>query len=360
MDIHKSTYVIAEAGVNHNGSLELALKLVEEASRAGANAVKFQSFRADKIVVPDARKAEYQHAAGVEESQYDMLKKLELSYEQHVEIIKCCKALNIEFLSTPFDLDSLNLLANDCNLPLIKLPSGEITNGPLLLEAARSGVDIILSTGMSTLGEIEEALAVLAFGFLHPETIPSDDLLLQAYASMEGQALLRGHVSLLHCTTEYPCPYDEVNLNVMDTLREAFGLRVGYSDHTEGIAVPVAAVAKGAVIIEKHFTLDRSLPGPDHKASLEPEELKQMIVSIRQIEQAMGIYRKFPTRSEMKNRSVVRKSIIAMKDIDENARFGDNNIDIKRPGDGMSPMKYWSLLGQPSTRSYKKNDFIGQ
>ncbi|MEI7818137.1 MAG: N-acetylneuraminate synthase, partial [Desulfuromonadales bacterium] len=279
MHVHH-TYIIAEAGVNHNGSLALAKKLVEVAADAGADAVKFQTFKADSLVSRLAPKAEYQSkATGADESQYEMIRKLELDEQAHEMLIEHCTVCGIQFLSTPFDLESVDLLAGRFDLSCIKIPSGDITNGPLLLKIAHTGKPVILSTGMSTLGEIEEALGVLAFGYLGVGE-PSPAVFRLAYCSIQGQELLLEKVTLLHCTTEYPAPVEEVNLNTLDTLRSAFGLPVGYSDHTEGITVPIAAVARGAVIIEKHFTLDRTLPGPDHKASLEPTELKQMVTAI--------------------------------------------------------------------------------
>lgn len=357
MQVHH-TYIIAEAGVNHNGSIGMAKKMVKVAADAGADAVKFQTFKADKLVSRLAPKAEYQtRATDVAESQFEMIQKLELDDQSHETLIDYCRTCNIEFLSTPFDLESVDLLAGRFDLPFIKIPSGDITNAPLLLRVAQTGKPVILSTGMCTLGEIEDALGVLAFGYLGAGG-PSIASFRDAFCSAHGQEALQHHVTLLHCTTEYPAPFDEVNLKVMDTLAAAFGLPVGYSDHTEGLAVPIAAVARGAVIIEKHFTLDRSLPGPDHKASLEPAELKQLVAEIRIIEQALGTGRKHPAQSERKNMAVARKSLVAECPIMIGEPFAAENITIKRPGDGLSPMHYWELLGQRAGKNYGVDEVI--
>lgn len=357
--VNGSTYIIAEAGVNHNGSLEMALELVDQAAMAGANAIKFQTFKAEQLVVPNAEKAAYQKKMdGHEETQFEMLARLQLDENAHLKIRDHCQKRGIDFLSTPFDLESLTFLTQVMRLPRLKLSSGDITNGPLLLQAARSGTDLILSTGMSTLGEVEDALAVIAFGYVGGDQRPNAEAIKAAYFSEIGQQALKKHVTLMHCTTEYPCPFDEVNLRVMDTLYASFGLSIGYSDHTTGIAVAIAAVARGATVIEKHFTLDRSLPGPDHSSSLEPDELKEMVKSIRQIEKALGSPRKYPTPSELKNLPLVRKSIVAAEKIGEGCRFNEHNLAIKRPGTGLSPMKYWELLGRTSHKSYNKDELI--
>ncbi|MDD4593210.1 MAG: N-acetylneuraminate synthase [Parabacteroides sp.] len=354
-----NTFIIAEAGVNHNGSLDMALKLIDVAADAGADAVKFQTFKADKVVSRFAPKAEYQtRNTGVVDSQLEMVKKLELNEEQHMVLVEHCRKRGIEFMSTPFDLDSVNFLANVIKVSRLKIPSGEITNGLILLKFAQTGKPLILSTGMSTLDEVELALGVLAFGFINSGEKPSRGAFKEAYSSNEGQAFLKEKVSLLHCTTEYPAPFDEVNLKAMDTLKEKFALSVGYSDHTMGIAVPIAAVARGALIIEKHFTLDRNLPGPDHKASLEPGELKQMVSSIRQIELALGNGVKQPTASEIKNMVVARKSLVATRDIKSGEMFTEANLDVKRPGTGRSPFEYWGLLGKTAKKEYKADEVI--
>lgn len=352
-------FIIAEAGVNHNGSLDMALKLIDVAADAGADAVKFQTFKADKVVSRFAPKAEYQtRNTGAVDSQLEMVKKLELNEEQHIVLVEHCRKRGIEFMSTPFDLDSVDFLANIINVSRLKIPSGEITNGLILLKFAQTGKSLILSTGMSTLDEVELALGVLAFGFINSGEKPSMGAFTEAYSSNEGQSFLKDKVSLLHCTTEYPAPFDEVNLKAMDTLRDKFALPVGYSDHTMGIAVPIAAVARGAVIIEKHFTLERNLPGPDHKASLEPNELKQMVSSIRQIELALGSGVKQPTVSELKNMAVARKSLVAIKEIKTGELLTEANLGVKRPGTGLSPFEYWSLLGETAEKDYKADEVI--
>jgi len=329
------TFVIAEAGVNHNGSLELAMRLVDGAVEAGADAVKFQTFKADKLVRRVAEKAEYQRqTTAVYESQYDMLKKLELDENAHRELIRHCNEKKIMFLSTPFDHDSIELLSN-FGMPIFKIPSGEITNLPYLRHIGCLGKEVILSTGMADLGEIEDAL----------------DVLMQTGVPKEK-------ITVLHATTEYPCPIEEVNLSAMQTIRAAFGVKVGYSDHTQGIEVPIAAVAMGAVVIEKHFTLDHAMEGPDHKASLEPEELKAMISAIRRISLAMGDGIKKPSTSEMKNMDIARKSIVASKQIKAGETFSENNISVKRPGDGISPMRWDEVIGQTAQKSYEEDDLI--
>jgi len=344
----KRTYIIAEAGVNHNGNRKMAFQLVDAAIEAGADAVKFQTFKAENLVTKNADKAEYQKKiTDNAETNFEMLKKLELSHDLHHELIEYCRKNKIEFLSTAFDLESLDFLTNCLNLKTLKIPSGEITNGPLLLAHAKIGCNLILSTGMATLGEIEDALGVLAFGLINDNSLkPSKAVFQQAYLSTEGQKILKDKVTILHCTTEYPAPPNEINLNAMQTMRNAFGLQTGYSDHSEGITIPIAAVAMGAAVIEKHFTLDRALPGPDHKASLDPDELKAMVKSIRIVERSMGDGLKGPMISELKNRPIARKSLIAAKDIKQGETFTTENMTVKRSGVvGISPMEYWELVG---------------
>lgn len=354
-----STFIIAEAGVNHNGSLDLAKALIDAASQAGADAVKFQSFKADLLVTRSAGKAVYQTKTTSEcESQYDMLSRLELDEAAHHELHAYSARRGIQFLSTPFDLESAIFLAVSLDLPRLKLSSGDLTNAPLLLACAQTGKPLILSTGMSCLTEIEAALGVLAFGYLASHSSPSREAFAVAYASDEGQRLLRDKVVLLHCTTEYPAPIDEVNLRAMDTLRHAFGLPVGYSDHTEGIAIPVAAAARGASIVEKHFTLDRTLPGPDHKASLEPSELTEMVKAIRQVDRALGNGLKVPSASERKNMEVARKSLVAAVDMAKGGIFSEENLTVKRPGNGLAPIHYWDYLGKPANRDYRRDEAI--
>ncbi len=286
-----------------------------------------------------------------------MIRKLELDEAAHDVLIEHCRTCSIEFLSTPFDEESVDLLAGKLGLPRLKIPSGEITNGPLLLKIAQTGKPVILSTGMSTLGEIEDALGVLAFAYLG-FNIPSIEAFRAAYCCAEGQAILQDKVTLLHCTTEYPAPVEDVNLKVMDTLNSAFGLPIGYSDHTDGIAVPIAAVARGAVTIEKHFTLDKRLPGPDHRASLEPGELTQMVAAIRLVEKAVGCGRKFPSQCEKKNISVARKSLVAACSIKQGEQFTAHNLTTKRPGNGLSPIQYWDLLSRRACRNFDPDELV--
>jgi len=357
--MNNSPYVIAEAGVNHNGALALAKELVSAAADAGADAVKFQTFRADKLVSRTAPKAEYQTlTTNHRESQYEMIRSLELGEFAHDVLIQQCRDLGIDFLSTPFDLESLNLLARKWDIPRIKLASSDITNAPLVLEAARTGKAVILSTGMSTLGEIETALGILALGYSSPHQSPSLVAFEKAFASAAGYRLLKEKVTLLHCTTEYPAPVIDVNLRSMATLEKAFGLPVGYSDHTTGIAIPIAAAALGATVIEKHFTMNRELPGPDHKASLEPNELKQMVRSIREVESALGSSIKQPTVCELKNRVIARRSLVAARDIRAGEAFTPENLAIKRPGDGLSPVRYWELLGKLASKDYVQDEKV--
>ena len=357
---HGRTYIIAEAGINHNGSLDIAKRLIDIAAKAGADAVKFQTFKAERLVNRLAPKAEYQaRTTDSSESQYEMLRKLELSEESHLLLMGYCRGKGIQFLSTPFDLESVDLLTRKLVLPCLKLPSGEITNAPLLLKAARTGRPIILSTGMSTLSEIKTALGVLAFGYTGHVGKPSIAAFEEAYGSERGQRSLKKNVTLLHCTSEYPTPFTDVNLRAMDTMRDAFGLPVGLSDHTPGIAISIAAVALGAVVIEKHFTLDRNMTGPDHKASLEPGELEAMVQSIRQVEAALGSGLKVPAQSEVKNLLVARKSLVATKDIKKGEPFTEQNLGVKRPGSGVAPVKYWEWLGKLADRDYKQDEVVG-
>ncbi len=354
------TLIIAEAGVNHNGDEKLAFELVNVAHAAGADIVKFQTFKAKLLVTENAKQAQYQiRNTNKEESQYSMLKRLELSYDAHHRLVAHCQLLGIEFLSTAFDEESLDFLVNTLGLKRLKIPSGELTNAPLVLQHAQTGCDLILSTGMATLTDIETALGVIAFGFLNQNSIsPSLEAFQLAYASKEGQEILKEKVSILHCTTEYPAPISDINLRVIDTLAKAFDLPVGYSDHSEGITIPIAAVALGAVTIEKHFTLDKSMEGPDHKASLNPIELSLMVKSIRDVEVALGSRVKKITPSEIENKSVARKSIVAAIDIALGDEFTTENIIIKRPGTGMSAYCYWTLLNKSSSKVYKAGDLI--
>jgi N-acetylneuraminate synthase len=352
--------IIAEAGVNHNGNQKLAFELIDAAYKAGADVVKFQTFKAKNLVTETAQQAAYQvENSGKKESQFDMLSRLELSYDAHHQLVKHCNDLGIEFLSTAFDSESLDFLVNDLRLKTLKIPSGEITNAPLVLEHALSGSDLILSTGMSTLAEIEAALGIIAFGYTaEKDGQPSISAFQYAYASEAGQRALKDKVTILHCTTEYPAPMEEINLKAMDTLGRAFDLPSGYSDHSEGITIAIAAAARGAVLIEKHFTLDKNMEGPDHKASLEPDELASMVSAIRQVEVALGSGVKTPTTSEIKNKDVARKSIVAAKLIKMGEILTEDNVVIMRPGNGLSPYKYWDLLTRSASKNYQPGDFI--
>ena len=354
-----SVFVIAEAGVNHNADLVMALALIDAAVDAGADAVKFQTFKAEELASADAPKAAYQNQTTDKgETQLEMLKRLELSHGWHRDLMDRCLDRGVGFLSTPFDPVSLEFLVADMKLETLKIPSGEITNGPLLLQAGTSGCDIILSTGMSALDEVEAALGVLAFGLTDEDGEPSPDAFKDAFASDQGQAALKEKVTVLHCTTEYPAPFEDANLRAMDTMRNAFGLRVGLSDHTPGIAVAIAATALGAEVIEKHFTLDRTLPGPDHRASLEPGELKAMVLGIRAVEKAMGDGVKQPQPSEVKNMAIVRKSLVALRPIKAGEPFTEDNLGVKRPGTGASPMEYWERLGKAAERNLNEGDVL--
>jgi N-acetylneuraminate synthase len=343
-------FIIAEAGVNHNGSLALALQLVDAAAAAGADAVKFQTFKSKNLVTAAAPKADYQsQMTGDRESQLQMLRKLELSPHDHDALIERCGERGIEFISTPFDSESLELLVK-IGVKRIKIPSGELTNSPLLHQAARSGLPVILSTGMATLDEVRSALAVLAHGYL-PDSGPPQPAAFAAALVRHGQ-VLADKVTILHCTTEYPAPFSETNLRAMDTLATAFELPVGLSDHTPGIAVAIAAAARGAAVLEKHLTLDRTAPGPDHHASLDPDEFRQLAQSVRQVELALGSPLKQPTQSELKNIAIVRKSLVANAPIRAGERFTKDNLTAKRPGGGIPPLHYWDLLDRPAGRDY--------
>ena len=328
------TLIIAEAGVNHNGDIATAKALIDVAADARVDLVKFQTFKADRLVTTQAKKAGYQNSTDSHKSQYAMLRRLELTRTMHEELIAHCQERSIGFFSTGFDQESIDLLVA-LGLERIKIPSGEITNLPYLQHIGNYGKPIILSTGMATLGEIETALEVL-----------------------EKAGTARDLITVLHCHTEYPTSMRDVNLRAMITIREAFGVAVGYSDHTLGIEVPIAAVALGAKVIEKHFTLDRSMPGPDHLASLEPSELKAMVTAIRNIEKALGNGQKTPSLSETKNKPVARKSIIAACAIHAGEVFTTSNLTVKRPGTGISPMKWDSILGQKANRDFEADELI--
>lgn len=325
--------IIAEAGVNHNGSIETAKRLIKEAKKAGADIVKFQTFKAEKLVSRHAQKAVYQkETTNSQEGQYEMLKKLELDLTAHKELIEYCKAINIEFMSSPFDIESIELL-DKLGMETFKIPSGEIDNVPYLRKVGKLSKKVIISTGMSNMSDIEFALEMLR---------------------KEGAK----DIKVLHCNTEYPTPMQDVNLSAMNTIKEAFKVEVGYSDHTIGIEVPVAAAALGALVIEKHFTLDKAMEGPDHKASLEPCEFKAMVEAIRNIERAMGNGIKKPSPSEIKNKEIARKGIVAARDIQIGEEFTEENITLKRPAKGL-PGSMWDIvIGQKATRDYKEEESI--
>lgn len=331
----KKVLIIAEAGVNHNGDINLAKKLIEQAAKAGADVVKFQTFKANSCVSVSAKKAKYQlETTAKEESQLEMIQKLELSYESHFELMKHCKKHDITFLSTPFDLESVEFLRG-LDLPYFKIPSGEITNLPYLKAVAKCKKRVLLSTGMANLGEIEAALTILR---------------------KNGTR----NITLLHCNTEYPTPFEDVNLNALKTLKEAFKLEVGYSDHTEGIVASLGAVALGAVVIEKHFTLDKTMEGPDHRASLEFEELRALCKGIRELEKALGSGIKKASKSEAKNKIIARKSLVAKCIIQKGEKFSEQNLTTKRPGSGISAMRYEEYLGKRALKTYKKDELINE
>ncbi|EAK9898188.1 N-acetylneuraminate synthase [Campylobacter upsaliensis] len=331
----KKVLIIAEAGVNHNGDINLAKKLIEQAAKAGADVVKFQTFKANSCVSVSAKKAKYQlETTAKEESQLEMIQKLELSYESHFELMKHCKKHGIAFLSTPFDLESVEFLRG-LDLPYFKIPSGEITNLPYLKAVAKCKKRVLLSTGMANLGEIEAALTILR---------------------KNGTK----NITLLHCNTEYPTPFEDVNLNALKTLKEAFKLEVGYSDHTEGIVASLGAVALGAVVIEKHFTLDKTMEGPDHRASLEFEELRALCKGIRELEKALGSGIKKASKSEAKNKIIARKSLVAKREIQKGEKFSIENLTTKRPGSGISAMRYEEYLGKRALKTYKKDELINE
>ena len=330
-----STVIIAEAGVNHNGSIDIAKEMIDVASDAGADFIKFQTFKSEDLVTKKAEQAEYQKKKGEKNNtQFEMLKKLELDLESHGELISYCNKKNIQFLSTAFDIESLKMLKN-FNLPFYKIPSGEITNFPYLKHIGHEKKPIIMSTGMSTLEEVKKALKILINSGARKEDI-----------------------IILHCNTEYPTPIIDVNLRAMLTIKEKLGVKVGYSDHTLGIEVSLAAVALGAKVIEKHFTLDRNMSGPDQAASLEPKELNSLVSSIRNIENALGDGNKKPTKSEEKNINAARKSIVAKSKIEKGDFFSETNLTTKRPGSGLSPMNWNKIIGQQSDREYQEDDLI--
>lgn len=351
-------YIIAEAGVNHNGDLMLARELVDRAADAGADAVKFQTFDATKLVSRNAPKASYQkQTTDAIESQLDMLRKLELPRRWHHELRDRAKSRGIEFLSTAFDISSLEFLES-LGMPFYKVPSGEITNGPLLWRFARQRKPLVVSTGMATLSDVEQALAVIAHAFNEDAEPRHADEVWHGWSRPEWRRSLLGRVKLLHCTSQYPTSMHEVNLSAMDTLRHAFGLPVGYSDHTDGILIPLAAAARGAVLIEKHFTLDRTMLGPDHRASLEPKQLALMIDEIRSITLALGDCIKSPQDSEWETRKAARQQVVVTRDIRAGDSFARTDLATARSGGGMSPMALWGLVGATAGRDYHSGDAV--
>lgn len=355
----RPTIVIAEAGVNHNGDLDLALELVDRAAEAGADLVKFQTFKANKLASKTAVKAAYQKVTtDAAESQLDMLRRLELSPDAHRVLIDRCAEKGIGFLSTAFDLDSLAFLADDLGLRTLKLGSGELTNAPILLAAARSGMTLMLSTGMGSLAEVEEALGVIAFGLLREGLPKGRTDFAEVLLDPNAWTALRERVTLLHCTTEYPAAVEDTNLRAIDTMRTAFGLPVGYSDHTEGRAMSLAAVARGACVIEKHFTLDRRLVGPDHAASIEPEELARLVRDIRAIEAGLGDGIKKPSAAEVKNRAIVRKSVVAARAMTAGEVLVEADLTTKRSGGPISAMDLWNCVGRRLRRSLAADEAL--
>ena len=331
---------------------------LDAAAETGADLVKFQTFKAEALVTASAPKADYQNRNAPEsKSQFEMLKALELDRAAHEALIARCKQKGIGFLSTPFDPESVDLLTRTLGLKRVKVSSGDLTNAPLLLQLARSGADLIVSTGMATLDEVEDALGVLAFGFME-QGAPGAEAFKRAYANPAARTMLAKKIILLHCTSDYPAKLDDINLRAMDTLAERFGIPTGYSDHTVGIAVAIAAAARGATVIEKHFTLDRTLPGPDHKASLEMPEFKQMVDAIRAVSRSLGAAAKAPTSAELSTRKVARKAIVAARPITSGEAFSLDNLTVKRAGEGLAPIRLWEMVGRTAQRAYAADEAI--
>jgi N-acetylneuraminate synthase len=353
-------YVIAEAGVNHNGRRDLAFGLVDAAADAGADAVKFQTFDAQRLAGREAPKADYQRAGTDDaESQLDMLQKLELPLAWHAELQAHARSRGIEFLSTAFDVPSLDFLC-ELGVPLIKVPSGELANGPLLWRYARTGKPLIVSTGMATLSEVEAALAVIVHALNAPAEPAGLDEVWKGWSLRAWRDSLQGRVTLLHCTSRYPTPLDQTNLRAMDTLASTFGLPVGYSDHTEGLVAPLCAVARGATVIEKHFTLDKSLPGPDHKASLTAQEMARMVADIRAAASTLGDARKAPQPSEWDTRRAARQQVVAARDIAQGALYVRDDLATARSGRGLPAMGLWDLVGRRAARSLQAGDVVDE
>ena len=356
--MNNSALIIAEAGVNHNGDRDLAFQLVASAAESGADAVKFQTFNAERLAAATAPKAQYQKDNTDEaESQLAMLKKLELPESWHQELQNYAREKGITFISTAFDRQSLYFLQT-LNLPFYKIPSGEISNAPLLWSFAATGKPCILSTGMATLSEVEQALAILAHGYSFKQEPKSLNETWEFWSQQQAYEAIKDQVTLLHCTSSYPTPLDQVNLKAMDTLRTTFQLPVGYSDHTQGLLVPVAAAARGATIIEKHFTLDRSLPGPDHKASLEPCELKELVQQVRAVEQILGSGRKVPQPAERDTRQVARQSLLVTNTVQQGDMLDKTTLATARTGQGISAIHYWDYLGTPASKDYNPGEAL--
>ena len=350
------TIVIAEAGVNHNGDAKLALELIDRAAEAGADYVKFQTFKATEVASAIAAKADYQKRHTLaEETQLDMLARLELSYESHHALVERCRARRVGFLSTAVETESLRFLAEVLRLDTIKVGSGELTNAPVLLAAARSGARLLLSTGTGSLAEVEEALGVIAFGLLREGEPARREDFTDALLEPAAWSALRERVTLLQCTTEYPAAIEDTNLRAIDTMRAAFGLPVGFSDHTEGNAMSIAAVARGAGVIEKHFTLDRTMSGPDHAASIEPAELAELVRGVRAVEAGLGNGIKQPSAAEVRNRAIVRKSVVLTCELPEGHVVRADDITVKRVGTGITAMEYWDCLGRRLTRPVNRD-----
>lgn len=352
-------YIIAEAGVNHNGSYKYACDLINAAVSAGANAIKFQTFQSQLLANESARLAPYQEKnTGIKQSQFELLKKLELSKEDHFKLRDYAKEQGIDFLSSPFDDESVRFLCTELELDTIKIPSGEITNAPYLWRIAKYGSNVILSTGMASVDEIHACLDVLAYGYLKTDKPISLNQMSGFSQSQDGHEVLKKKVTLLHCTSEYPASYETINLKAIDNLREVFGLQTGFSDHSEGIIIPIAATAFNISVLEKHITLNKNMDGPDHKASIEPDEFKSMVGSIRRVELALGDGKKVIGNEELKNRKVVRKSLFTASTIKKGESFSENNLVALRPEGGISPMKYWEVLESKATQDYRKGDLI--
>ena len=352
--------IIAEAGVNHNGDADIAISLIDAAAGAKADTIKFQTFRPEDLASRAAPKAPYQEdAARSDATQLDMLRGLALDVDAHKRLVDHCERRQIRFLSTPFDLGSLALLSDVLGLRRVKIGSGDLTNAPLLLEAARRDLDLILSTGMATTDEIAEALGAIAFGYSDAAGAPSRAAFKRALESPEGGARARQRVVLLQCTTAYPTAFEEANIRAMETLSRTFECRVGFSDHTIGSEAAIAAVALGATVIEKHLTLDRAMPGPDHQSSIEPDRLTEMISAIRNVELALGDGDKAPTRGERENMMAARKSLVARTSIKKGEPFSSDNLAVKRPASGVPPAQYWEWIGRVADRDYHADEVIG-